>query len=59
MLKVARWDDEDAITNDPLRMNTTNLTEPSPFTSDIRMFVFSNQRMAGRKFMKFGMKVMP
>jgi hypothetical protein len=29
MLKVAKWDDDDAISHDPLRMRITNLTIPN------------------------------
>jgi hypothetical protein len=27
MLEIVRWNDDDAITHDPLRMRTTNLTK--------------------------------
>jgi hypothetical protein len=30
MLKVAKWDDNDAITHEHLRMRITNLTKPNP-----------------------------
>jgi hypothetical protein len=29
ILKIVWWDDDDAITNDPLRMRTTDLPQPN------------------------------
>jgi hypothetical protein len=33
--------------------------EPNLFTTDIRLYVWNNLRMAGRKLLKFGIDVMP
>jgi hypothetical protein len=50
MLKVMRWDDDDAIAYDPLRM-----TSPDDIiTCDVRLCAFHNQKMNGRIFMQFG-----
>jgi hypothetical protein len=59
-----RWNDNDAITRDPLRMRITYLTspklaKPGVFTTDISLDELNNERMAERKFNKFRMDVMP
>jgi hypothetical protein len=64
MLKIVTWDDDDAITNGPLRMRTTNLTQrnftkPSLFICDIRLYIFNSWRIYGRIFIVFDMNVMP
>jgi hypothetical protein len=42
MLKLTRWDDDDAITLDILRMRITYLTSPNPFTTDICLHEFND-----------------
>jgi hypothetical protein len=65
MLEFVRWIDDDAIAHDHLRMRITNLTQPnltSPkltLSQGILVYEFHNYIMAGRKFMKFCMDIMP
>jgi hypothetical protein len=66
-LEVVRWNNDDAIAHDPLRMRITFLTNPNltqlhpnlPLASDNHQYEFHNYRMAGRKFMKFTVGIMP
>jgi hypothetical protein len=61
VVKVVRWDANDAIIHEPLRTRSTNLTQPNleMFTGDTRMYAFSDQRMVVGIFMKFCLNVVP
>jgi hypothetical protein len=52
-----KWNDDDAIVHQPLRMPITNLTQLNQIWT-IHPYVFKNERMAGRKFIKYGMEIM-
>jgi hypothetical protein len=64
MLKVTRWNVNDAIVHDHLRMCITNLTVPNVtrtilFTCDIRLYAFHKYTVDVRLCIKFSANIMP
>jgi hypothetical protein len=54
-----RWDDEDAITHDPLRKRDDVAVLDDVISGDVRLYSGKNSRRAGRIYMKFVMEVTP